>query len=594
MARRLGTGLGAYIAATLVVSALAGYIISGVTYERLIYETARRGDNVLQLATASLTGQLDRFERLPALIADQPIVRAALSAPHDAGQISQANRYLDLITRQLGATDVYLMDQNGLTLAASNYAMDTTFVGRNFAFRPYFTDAMRGGTGRYFALGTTSQKRGYYFGAPVLQGGAARGVLVFKIDLDAIEQDWRGGDYAVIVTDAEGVIFLSSRQDWLFRATQAMTRQALQQLTEERRYSNTRVELLNISADTVGDGFQIWTIADQQFVLRSTLMPQAEWKVNVLVTTDAAKRDAAVATVLAMASVGLLGMLGLVAWQQRARLAERLALQAEARADLERRVEMRTNELKQAQSDLVQAGKLAALGQMSAALSHEFNQPLAAARTFAENAAVFLQRDRPKDALGNIDRILGLIDRLASISRHLSSFARKPGQALKPVDIAEVIDASLEIAALRLKASGAKLALQIAPNLPAVIAGPVRLQQVLVNILTNAADATEERADGQIVLAAYVDGDHVVIDVADNGPGVSEALQNRIFDPFFSTKLGKGLGLGLSISYNIIKDFGGSLQVGWADLGGALFTIRLRVAKTAETADHTAQQSPAP
>lgn len=591
MARRLGAGFGAYVAATLISVALAGFVAWAVTHKRLMLETARRGDNVLQLASANLAAQLDRFERLPGLLSDQPIVQAVLRAPDDAGQVAKANSYLERISLQLEATDVYLMDMDGFTLAASNHAQQTSFVGRNFAFRPYFIDAMRGGTGRYFALGTTSQKRGYYFGAPVVMAGARLGVLVLKVDLDAIENDWRGDDYAVTVTDADGIVFLSSRPDWLFRATKPLTAQAQGRLAAERRYADTQITPLNIRAKSQGGDLQLWTIAQDQFVLRSARMPRADWQVNVLVSTAPAARDAAMATVLAMASLGLLAMLGLVLWQQRLRLAERLALQAEARSELERRVEERTTALKQAQSDLIQAGKLAALGQMSAALSHEFNQPLAAARTFAENAAVFLQRGRPEEAAGNIDRILGLIDRLASISRHLRSFARKPDQALKSVDIAAVLEASLEIAALRLKTSGARLTLDIAQALPSVIAGPVRLQQVLVNILTNAADATEERPDGQIRLTASARGDFVVIDIADNGAGVRAGLQDRIFDPFFTTKTGKGLGLGLSISYNIIKDFGGELQVGRADLGGALFTISLPIAKTGGAGDQAALDS---
>jgi len=187
-------------------------------------------------------------------------------------------------------------------------------------------------------------------------------------------------------------------------------------------------------------------------------------------------------------------------WQQRSRLAERLHWQAEAQADLERRVDERTAELKQTQTDLVQAGKLAALGQMSAALSHEFNQPLAAARTFADNAGVLLDRGRSDEAKANIDHIRALIDRLATISRHLSSFARKPGQILAPVALPDVIEAAVEIAPLRLKAAKVDLKLALASDLPLVIAGPVRLRQVLVNILTNAADATDGQHKPQITL----------------------------------------------------------------------------------------------
>ncbi|MDP3525376.1 MAG: ATP-binding protein, partial [Hoeflea sp.] len=222
--------------------------------------------------------------------------------------------------------------------------------------------------------------------------------------------------------------------------------------------------------------------------------------------------------------------------------------------------------------------------------SHEFNQPLAAARTYADNALVLLDRGRSGEARANIDRIINLISRLGTLSGHLRSFARKPGQKLGAVALPDVIEAAVEIATLRLKAAKAELTLRIAPDLPLAIAGPVRLQQVLVNILSNAADAAEGEDVPRITLDALAEGDHVVIRVSDNGPGVSEALRPRIFDPFFSTKgVGKGLGLGLSISYNIIKDFGGDIEVASSQAGGAVFTIRLLTASD----ENAVQISPA-
>jgi len=570
---------GAAVAAALCLSLFAGWVSFRTTLQADLTETARRGDNVLQLAVSSLTGQLDRFERLPALIADQPKVQRLLAAPQSPALVVEVNAYLTQIQRQLGAADVYLMDETGLTIAASNHAQDPTFVGRNFAFRPYFYEAMAGKTGRFYALGTTSGKRGYYFGAPVDLGGKIEGVLVFKIDLDAIEDAWRGGDYAVLVTDPDGVIFLSSRQDWLFHALRPLTDAARAQIAATQRYAGVAIGLLTVTAHAGAEHSARQSIGAQEFVQRSAAMDAAGWQVQVLIDTAAARRAAGMAGVVAVLSGGLLSLLALLGLQQRARLAERLQLQANARADLERRVQQRTDELKQAQSDLLQAGKLAALGQMSAALSHEFNQPLSAARTYADNAAVLLDRGRTQDARQNLDRILALIDRLASISKHLSNFSRKPKQSLGAVALPEVIEAAVEIAALRLKTAKVALELDLPRHLPQVVAGPVRLQQVLVNILTNAADATEGGDTPQITLRARAQGDHVVISIIDNGQGVPASLQPRIFDPFFSTKgVGKGLGLGLSISYNIIKDFGGKLEVASQDGKGAVFAIWLRKA----------------
>ncbi|WP_103333462.1 sensor histidine kinase [Pseudotabrizicola formosa] len=573
------------LAAALAVlgCCLAGALTWRQSLAQSLDETARRGDNVLQLATTALSGELDRFERLPPLIAEQTIVTRMAADPRNPDLVVQANDYLRRIQRLLGATDIYLMDAQGLTIAASNHDTDTSFIGGNFAFRPYFYDALAGGAGQFYALGTTSGKRGYYFGAPVLVEGQTAGVLAIKIDLDAIESTWAGGDYDVLVTDPEGVSFLSSRPDWRFAAMHPLGAEAQARIERTRRYAGTAIGLLQITDEGQHRGSPVLRIAEsggaREYLQRDMPMDRAGWVVHVLIDTAAARASALTLAIAAMLASGVLAMVGAVLWQRRLRLDERLQVQAEARADLERRVEERTHELRQAQADLVQAGKMAALGQMSAALSHEFNQPLAAARTYADNAGVLMDRGRMVEARGNIERILSLIDRLTSISRHLRSFARAPGQKLSHVSLAEVVEAAVEIAALRIRAAEATLAVRLAPDLPVVIAGPVRLQQVLVNILTNAADAVEGLADRRIELTAEAQGDHVLIRISDTGPGVPEGLATRIFDPFFSTKgVGKGLGLGLSISYNIVKDFGGDLSV--ASNPGACFTLRLSAAPT--------------
>ena len=574
----------------LLASALAGWLAWTTTLDRLLDETARRGDNVLQLAVSALAGQLDRYERLPSLIAEQTVIRQLAADPENPVLRAQVNGYLERIQGQLGASDIYLMDARGETVAASNHATPTSFVGGNFAFRPYFSDAIKGGLGRFYALGTTSGKRGYYFGAPVHVGETIAGVLVFKIDLDAIEETWRGGDYAVLVADPDGVIFLSSRPDWLFQALAPLGEDALARITETRRYAERVVIPADVTEDRVYLGQHVLRLAGVEFLQRDLPMPEAEWQVHVLIETAPARQGALNLAAVAMLSVGLLSLLAGILWQRRLRMSERLSIQAQARAELERRVAERTAELRQAQADLVQAGKLAALGQMSAALSHEFNQPLAAARNFADNAGVLMDRGRMEEARGNIDRILGLIDRMSSISSHLRSFARKPGQKLSAVDLSEVIDASRAIAELRIAAAQAVLVMHLPEDLPPVVAGPVRLQQVLVNLLTNAADAVEGRATRRIDLCAEVEGDMVVIRIDDSGEGVPEAVRDRIFDPFFSTKgVGRGLGLGLSISYNIVKDFGGDIEVTDAPGGGARFTLRLRQGVEAATVSRAAE-----
>jgi two-component system C4-dicarboxylate transport sensor histidine kinase DctB len=236
--------------------------------------------------------------------------------------------------------------------------------------------------------------------------------------------------------------------------------------------------------------------------------------------------------------------------------------------------------LRQTQAELVQAGKLAALGQMSAALSHEFNQPLAAARNYAENATAYLDRNRVPEARDTIVQILGMIDRMTRISRHLRNFARKPNEQLRAVSLTEAVVGARDVLAWRLDKAGVSLDVQLGDPSPVVTGGLVRLQQVLVNLLSNAIDVVENTGDRRLHLHATSRGEMVEITLRDHGPGVPAALQARIFDPFFSTKeVGKGLGLGLSITYNIVRDFGGSLRVANDPQGGAVFTLTLRAAR---------------
>ncbi|MBL4916489.1 ATP-binding protein [Szabonella alba] len=592
---------------------VAGWLAYGHSKRLFLEDTSRRGDNVLQLAVTTLRGQMARFERLPQLVAEHALIKAMANDPENLGLSGLVNLHLKETQELLGASDIYFMDLKGMTRAASNFDTETSFVGGNFDFRPYFYDAVAGGEGRFYALGTTSRKRGYYFGAPVRVGGSIRGALIVKIDLDAVEEAWRGDDYALMVTDPEGILFLSSRPEWLFTALAPLTDEARARLAANRRYVDAPLDPFPQEGMTEVAGQSLLAVREgpvrRDYLHLAAPMPEADWTIRVLLETASARRQAltvAGAVMLALA-LGVMGMA--VIAQRRARLRERFQLQQAARNHLERRVEERTRELaevnrrlegevaerrlaeqnlRRAQDDLVQAGKMAALGQMSAALSHEFNQPLGAARTFADNALILLDRGRTGDARGNIDRILSLIDRMGSISKHLRSFARSPDQKLKAVSLPEVVEASLEIAQLRLRAAGADLTIALPDGLPQVVAGPVRLQQVLVNILTNAADAVEGGTDRRIRLEADTTDEGVRIRVRDHGPGVPPGLAERIFDPFFSTKgVGKGLGLGLSISYNIVKDFGGNLRVEPATGGGAVFVIDLRAAG-AEVADRAA------
>lgn len=585
----------------IVLCALTGVAGMRVMTTYYLDQAEARGANTLGLAVTALRGQLARYENLPELVADHEAIKDLIINPHDPDRVDAINRYLKAINQLLAASDIYVMLPDGMTIAASNYDQEAPFVGQNFSYRPYFQDALSGGQGRFFALGTTSLKRGYYFGAPIRVGPEIKGVVVFKMDIDSIEHTWSSREYEIVVTDPEGIIFMTGRRDWLFTAINPLTHERIARTELTRRYADAPLRELRINRAVTDQGHDLIKVPDpggaREYLTVTEAMPEANWTVKVLLDTASARAQAMTMVTSLVLLVGL-GMMAAAVWlQRRGQLAERLQVQREAQELLERRVEERTADLaavnallkeeiseremteralRKTQSDLVQAGKLAALGQMSAALSHEFNQPLAAVRAYADNAAILIDRARVEEARDNISRISSLVERMASISRHLRNFARKPNQKLGPVLLDSVVADTLEIIAWRLEAAKAELLVNLGEAPLAVRAGSVRLQQVLVNILSNAADAVEGLDDRRIELNATRTGERIAIAIRDHGPGVPDAIAERIFDPFFSTKgVGRGLGLGLSISYNIVRDFGGTLTVEQHPEGGAVVTVEL-------------------
>ncbi|MDW9625125.1 sensor histidine kinase (plasmid) [Sinorhizobium meliloti] len=593
-----------FVLALLLLPAAAGLIAvqgTAVATRSYMQEASSQANTALRLAVAALSGHLNRYQALPALIADHDDVKELVTRPRDRRLRGAVNSYLKEINELLKSSDIYVITPDGNTIAASNYDGPTSFVGENFSYRPYFQDALKGDQSRFYALGTTSLKRGYYFGAPVRVGGEIRGVIVFKVDIETIEASWQGGEYRIFVSDPEGIIFMSGNPAWLYAGILPLTPDRLARTEGSRRYADARLRPLPAVQSELS-GHRLLRVSEgseREYLALSHYMPEADWTVNVL-TDTASVRTQALTTVAAVMLLLCLAALAIaIIIQRRTRLGERILMQEQAQEELERRVEERTadlarvnsqieaeiaerrlteQQLRQTQADLIQAGKLAGLGQMSAALSHEFNQPLAAAKTYADSAALLIERGRTAEASDNIRRISGLIDRMASISRHLRNFARKPNEKLGPVRLDEVVRDTLEIVETRLKAAGAEMDIDIGDEL-AVLAGSVRLQQVLVNVISNAADAVEGLDDRKLSVRAWREGGRAVLTVRDRGAGVAPAVAQRIFDPFYTTKgVGRGLGLGLSISYNIIKDFGGSLTVSNHSEGGAVFRIELALA----------------
>ncbi|SEL27857.1 two-component system, NtrC family, C4-dicarboxylate transport sensor histidine kinase DctB [Roseovarius nanhaiticus] len=576
----LQLGLAALILATLVWPRVERYFLR---------DAAQQNRVTLQLVSDGLRAALDRYAPLPNLIAAKPELARLLQDPDDARLTERVNDLLLNTAISVTASDVYLMDMDGLTLAASSYRKERSFVGRNFSFRPYFTQAAAGGLGRYFALGITSGERGYFFAAPVRDGPRILGVVAVKFTVEPFEAGWQAASSNILVTDNAGIVFMASRPDWRLRATVPLTPRALSVIRANQQYPADRLALLDIGRRDEA-GVDMAVINGTEYIASSgDALASAGWTVTALRRAAPARLQAG----MLFAAIALLVILAIcVASYLRHRAAQRV----QVHKMLEQRVEQRTSalrheieerrrteeKLRRTQAGLVQAGKLSALGQMSAALSHEFNQPLQAVKAYAENAQTFLDRGETGEVRDNIGRISRMADRMAAISRHLRNFARRPGEAIGPVPLNIVIDDALAVSAPKLKSSDVVLDYTPAADAPWVIGGHVRLQQVAVNLISNAVDAVGGR--GRIELRAARHGEGWRVTVRDNGPGLPENASEQMFDPFFTTKpMGQGLGLGLSISYNIVRDFGGTL---WGEThpdGGAIFGIDLIAAEVPMT-----------
>lgn len=579
------------------------------TYRAGLSTLKDQGNVRLELYINYLQGVLEKYESLPELLAiDDHLVRALLN-PHDPKRIQTLNRYLEIINKVSDTLDTYLMNKDGLTIAASNWKEKHPFIGRNFSYRPYFKQAMKGKLGRYFALGTTSSKRGYYFAYPVRKGDEILGAVVIKINIDTVEQKWAHRDENFLVSDPDGVIFITTNPEWRYKTLRPLEKDVLQRIDESKRYPDATLVPLSTSTISSANEAQILEIVPSnggekiRVLKQSQFMPQGGWNVHILSDTRVLKLRVAMVTSIVGVGLVVMYILTLLLIQRQHRLAQlkkveedaRRALQ-EANEQLESRVFDRTQQLteanlmlkkeildrkqteiklKRTRKELIHAAKLAVLGQMSAGINHELNQPLAAIRSYTDNGKQFLKKGRLEDAMWNLEHIGELTERMAQIGIQLKLFSKKSSGQIVAVPLHGVVDGALEILKPSLKKENIDLTVKIDPESLEVRANHVLLQQVLVNLISNAMQAIEKQEERKITVECIEKGEKVIIAVQDNGPGVAEEHVHEIFEPFFTTKKsGQGLGLGLTISDRIIRDFGGQLTLVQQD-GGARFQFTL-------------------
>ena len=286
----------------------------------------------------SLQQKLDRYKDLPHLLSTHSDLNQALAPGASEAEIQHANRYLERVNSIMGTTDVYLMNVEGVTVSASNWRSDTTFIGRNFGFRPYFQDAMAGREGRYFALGTTSKRRGYYFSYPLRQQGEVRGVVVVKVDLHDVERHWSNPHIDLLVTDTDDIIFISTRPEWKFRALRSLLPEEMQRIVSSQRYGDYELTALEVlKRETLDSGAELITLLDgrrisnealdgvqpRQLLLQNKSVPDFGLSVSVLASLEPVEKSMFGALMLVGFSTTALSLLVLFLLARRRIIKER-------------------------------------------------------------------------------------------------------------------------------------------------------------------------------------------------------------------------------------------------------------------------------
>ncbi|MGP3695687.1 sensor histidine kinase [Rhodobacter sp. NSM] len=551
----------------LVVVAIAVVLITNRWMgERFTESTRSRAELRLALYSGNLLTELQRTSVVPLLLARDPSLIGALGSE----DYSATSQRLISFQTEIGAASIMLLDKDGRTVGATN----RNLIGTSHRNQPYFIDAQRARDTVFTSAQRDAGIFDFTYSKAILSDNRLVGVIVVAVDLMKYERAWAGLQDAVIVTDSTGTVILATEPRWRgLTITEALA--ARDAPSAIRRALQATADWAQQPPDAYLKG--------EAVMKTDARVPFRGWRIVTFTAYDSVRER--VNGILALEIMGFAILLALTfyvlsrrAWSQSMSFQRESAELRLLNARLQREIAEREKvqkDLAVAELTLAQSSKLAALGEMSAAVSHELNQPLAAMKTYLAGAKLLLQRRRTEEALASFQRIDDLIERMGAITRQLKSYARKGGEAFEPVDMRLCVSSALTMMEPQLKIRVVRITRTLPRQPVMVMADRLRLEQVIINLLRNALDATKTVATPQIdiVLAA---GETAVLTVRDNGHGI-EDLDN-LFEPFYTTKKpGEGVGLGLAISSGIVTDLGGRLTARNAEGGGAVFEVQLPI-----------------
>ncbi|WP_170463928.1 sensor histidine kinase [Ruegeria arenilitoris] len=543
-------------------------------YRQALSQLSEKAEADLELAADRLSTQMQVYQELAVLMATHPVLRR-LETP---AQKRAARAILLDVADKTSAVNMMYLDRSGRVLASAQ-----PIAQESMSDHPAFQRAMQGAMGSAHGVVDFSGDRTYSYAAPTFGlDGRVEGALIVVADVQDVEQTWRGSTEAVFFIDGDGIVFISNRSDLLF----------WQREEGQLGLTPPSGEDVDFASVLVGP-HEVWKLNWGRYLPSRALhlmleLPVIDMTAEVLVDVAPAQRLAGLQAATVAAICLAFGALLYLATERRRTLAEANAVletrvaqrtQALTAANMALRREVREREdaeaaLKHAQEELIQAGKLSALGQMSAGISHELNQPLMAIQQFADNGSAFLSRGREEKASENLTRISAMAARMARIIKNLRAFARNESEPMGKVNLVHVIDTAVELTEARLRTEDVRLDWAPPKNPVYAWGGEVRLVQVFVNLINNAADAMSGQ-DDRLIRIRIEAGDKLAVTVRDIGPGIENS--EKLFEPFYTTKAvgsSEGMGLGLSISYGLVQSFGGNIR-GTNLETGAEFTVEL-------------------
>lgn len=587
-----------------------GYIGFWISEYYGIRTLSDNGERQLELHARTVESEISKYTYLPSLLELESSVSTLLADPSQETR-QTVNDYLEGLNRRSRSRAIYVMDTTGRVLATSNWRDADSYQGEDLSFRAYFQNAVRGQPGRFYGIGSTNGEPGYYLAHGLEEHGKIIGVAVVKVRLEALEERWQRARLEAFVSDENGIIILSSDPARRLKAVRPLSDETKDRLAHSLQYYwATLNELEPLARERLNAGTEKLTfpansevVNDQHevsYLAQTRPLNDTPWNFTLLIPLNDLRRAAINQGILVAVAFGLVAFL-LIAWNERrkviaTRLAAREALQ-EANSQLERRIAERTADLRasnerlkgqirerrqaeetlrRAQDELVQAGKLAAIGQMSTSIAHELNQPLAALRTLSGNTVRFLERGALDTASANLKTINELIDRMGRITASLRSFARR-GDDQGEASLAKAVDAAFQVLGARLDSLPLTVHRDFSPAQLQI--DQTRLEQILVNLIGNALDAMQAQPAPELWLEGSSSEGKYRLRVRDNGHGIDPEARKHLFEPFFTTKPGEqGLGLGLTLSASLAAATGGNLAVEHPANGGTAFVLSLPLA----------------